>query len=177
MTGRSLRQNIGLVLFGLFVCLVLMEAGLRISGALYRASRDRRNREALRDAGAYRILCLGESTTAGFGDAYPAHLERILNTRLPGKTFKVINEGIGGAKTGLILSNLPGNMEKYKPHMIITMMGVNDAIDEKMVSYGKPGRMLPDRRGSGTASVQFLRVETRQSRGHDAGHFRQCAPA
>ena len=82
-----------------------------------------RNKQTLKQKGAYRILCLGESTTAG---QYPAFLEESLNRRNTGIKFSVIDKGIGGATTADILGRLEYNIDKYRPDMVITMMGIND---------------------------------------------------
>jgi len=72
-------------------------------------------------------MCLGESTTISVGNnAYPYQLEDILNRRNIGTKFSVINKGVPSVTTSYILENLPENLNKYKPDMVITMMGVND---------------------------------------------------
>ncbi|MCD4779496.1 MAG: tetratricopeptide repeat protein [Candidatus Omnitrophica bacterium] len=80
--------------------------------------------------GNYRILCLGESTTKlGDSPSYPLQLENILNEKLPGTTFSVINEGVPATNTTAILSNLEENLNDYNPHVVVTMMGINDYSD------------------------------------------------
>ena len=75
----------------------------------------------------YRILCLGESTTAlGGSNSYPYQLERVLNQRLKGVTVKVINKGVPGTDTANILNVLEKNIARYRPDIVITMMGIND---------------------------------------------------
>jgi len=78
----------------------------------------------VKQKGNYRILCLGESTTAG---QWPPYLEKILNQRNIGVRFSVIDKGVPGIKTNNIVSSLESNLEAYRPDMVITMMGVNDA--------------------------------------------------
>jgi tetratricopeptide (TPR) repeat protein len=68
-------------------------------------------------------MCLGESTTQG---QYPPFLEEILNQRNIGIKFSVIDKGIGGTNTEVILSELEANLDKYRPDMVVTMMGCND---------------------------------------------------
>jgi len=77
----------------------------------------------------YKILCLGESTTANiYGDnnSWPSQLEIILNNRSSGTKFKILNGGVSGTNTAFILSRLENNLDKYNSDMVITMMGIND---------------------------------------------------
>ena len=122
MKKITIRQKIALILFGLFLCTILLEAGLRIGGVIILSSQEYRNRISLKKDG-YRILCLGESMTQG---GYPEQLDLILNDMDPTKEFSVINKGIGGTNTGIILTRLESYLEKYMPDIVITMMGIND---------------------------------------------------
>ncbi|MBS3159152.1 tetratricopeptide repeat protein [Candidatus Woesearchaeota archaeon] len=77
----------------------------------------------------YSILALGESTTANLRNgqsSWPEELEIILNDGSKHTKFKVFNAGIPGTNTNVILSNLEYNLDKYKPNMVVTMMGLND---------------------------------------------------
>ncbi len=122
MKKITIRKKITLILFGLFLCTVLLEAGLRIGGFIVLSLQEYKNKLSLKKDG-YRILCLGESTTQ---DGYPEQLNLILNDMDPRKEFSVINKGIGGTNTGIILTRLESYLEKYKPDIVITMMGIND---------------------------------------------------
>jgi tetratricopeptide (TPR) repeat protein len=124
--GIPLRQKAGLIIFGLFLFLILLEIGLRIGGFIFLSLQEYRNISSLRQKGEYRILCLGESTTAGGKESYPSQLEEILNKRNIGIKFSVINKGIPAIRTSYILEQLEGNLNRYKPNMVITMMGLND---------------------------------------------------
>jgi len=116
-------QKALLVISGLFAAVVLLEAFLRLGGLVFSSIQERRNLQSLRHKGAYRIMCLGESTTAG---QYPSFLEEALNQRNIGVQFSVIDKGLGGAKTPVILAHLESNLDTYKPDMVIAMMGMND---------------------------------------------------
>jgi len=125
------KQKILLIILGIFLALVVLELGLRIGGFVVSSYQRASNKEGF-DAD-YRILCLGESTTAMGGEySWPAQLEVILNNRSSKIKFKVFNEGIGGTNTAFILSQLKNNLDKYKPDMVITMMGIND---EGLIKY------------------------------------------
>lgn len=127
MIKTSLKQKIFLIGLSVFLTTVILEVSLRIAGKLVLMKQEYNNRTQLDNGQEYRIMCIGESTTMQGGqDAYPAQLERVLNGKNLGINFKVINKGVSGVDTGLIVSSLPDNLEKYKPHMVIAMIGIND---------------------------------------------------
>jgi Tfp pilus assembly protein PilF/lysophospholipase L1-like esterase len=133
----SLLQKVILVAFGLAVSILLLEIGLRIVGFMFLYLQESRNRDSIGQKGAYRILCLGESTTAlGGRNSYPFQLEEILNQRNIGIKFSVINLGVVGTNTKFITEQLEANLNKYKPNMVTTMMGINDY--ETYIFYMKP---------------------------------------
>lgn len=109
---------------------VFVEVFLRLGGTIYSAVQESANKTARGESGAIRILCLGESTTAGI-NAYPKYLEEILNSRNTGVRFSVINKGEIGMDSGYILENLEDNIAKYAPHIITVMMGINDKEDTR----------------------------------------------
>jgi len=124
-------QKITLIVLGVFLSAVLLEVGLRLSGFVLLSMQEHRNAVSIRQKGSYRILCLGESTTQfGGNHSYPRQLEQILNQRNLGVQFSVINKGDVGADTTVILSKLEGYLNRYKPDMVIAMMGVNDKYEE-----------------------------------------------
>ncbi|HTZ11685.1 MAG TPA: tetratricopeptide repeat protein, partial [Candidatus Margulisiibacteriota bacterium] len=119
----TLRQKLILITLGFLLTLAILEAGLRLAGFMLASFQEQRNKVSIRQKGAYRIMCLGESTTAG---QYPLFLEEILNSRNIGIKFSVIDKGIVGVKTMAIVEQLEANLDKYRPDMVITMMGIND---------------------------------------------------
>lgn len=128
----NIKQKIGFILFGIFLSLVIIEVLLRLSAFVYLSWRDYDNKMGPNKEASerYRILCLGESTTAlGGENSYPAQLERVLNQRQTERRFKVINEGVPGTDTFNILSELEYNLYRYKPDMVAVMMGINDTED------------------------------------------------
>ena len=145
MAGASLRQKAALVILGVALSAFIVESTLRIAGFAYLSSQECLNKLSYNrfNLKQYRILCLGESTTACEGDtAYPRQLEGILNQKIPGMEFKVINKGVPGTDTSGILGELEDNLKKYKPHMVIAMMGINDDID--LIGDASPrGSLIP----------------------------------
>src|SRR5207249_3899840 len=78
----------------------------------------------------YRVLCIGESTTAlGGEDSYPSQLERSLNARGKGVSFSVINRGLPAVTTDVIVGHLEENLARYGPDVVVAMMGINDPPD------------------------------------------------
>jgi len=120
-------RKLALIFAGLFITAVFLEIGLRIGGFILLNPQERQNRRSMREKNAYRIICLGESTTAAICDEpYPSQLEKILNAADIGKKFCVINLGIPGGNTSVIVSQLGHNLSEYRPDMVIAMMGIND---------------------------------------------------
>ncbi len=122
-------QNIGLIFLGIFLGLLVLEIGLRIGGFILLTLQRNGNMITSSQAEIYRILALGESTTANlrnFQISWPEELEIILNNKSNKIKFKVFNEGIASTNTNVILSDLEANLDKYKPDIVITMMGIND---------------------------------------------------
>lgn len=124
-----------LMLCGIIIFFILLEGALRSGGSILVVLHEYKNFKTLERKNSYRILCLGESTTYFGGEySYPSQLERILNEKDLGMEFSVINKG-GIINTSVIVDELEKYIEKYKPDMIITMMGINDGGD--LVVYNK----------------------------------------
>jgi tetratricopeptide (TPR) repeat protein len=123
---RIFLMRVVLIFLGIVLFFAILETGLRLGGFIISGIQKRHNLYSIRKNGQFRILCLGESTTAGGWDSYPAQLEEILNKSGLGLKFSVINEGIPCTNTSFILSHLEENLNKYRPDMVITMMGIND---------------------------------------------------
>ena len=139
MPIKNAKQKTALVVFGLFLSVIAIEVVLRLSAFAYLTFQDYKNKKSRAGQGnaEYRILCLGESTTAlGGEDSYPSQLEAVLNQKRPDMDFKVINEGIPGTDTFNILSQLEYNLYRYKPYMVAVMMGINDSEDSRQYKDG-----------------------------------------
>ncbi len=132
---------------GLIAAVFLLEVGLRLAGSAYLTFQDLRNRDSLQNYFGYRILCLGESTTACGGDfSWPRQLERILNRRTSASGCSVINRAVPSTDTSAILAQVSSYIEKYRPKMIITMMGINDSRQARSYAPFHEGRPLALRR-------------------------------
>ena len=108
----------------------MLEIVLQSGGAVVNFWQERGNIASLKKKGEYRILCVGESTTALWHErAYPRQLEEILNSSAANITFSVINKGICSIGTDDIIAALPDYIKQYDPDMVIAMMGINDDWD------------------------------------------------
>jgi len=87
-----------------------------------------------RRPGVLRVLCLGGSTTYGYGvplpsQSYPAALEELLREKLPaGYTdVEVINGGLPYATSAEILTHYHFKYHYYRPDIVVINEGGNDA--------------------------------------------------
>lgn len=78
----------------------------------------------------YRILVLGDSFTLGWGvqveDSYSKVLERMLNEKIKGKKFEVINTALGNYNTQMEYEMLKEKGLAFKPDMVIVGYYPND---------------------------------------------------
>jgi tetratricopeptide (TPR) repeat protein len=132
-------QKIALITFGIVFSLVLLELGLRFGGFVLLLNREYRNSVSARQAGVYKIMCLGESTTQG---QYPAFLEKALNRKKCRVPFSVIDKGVVGTTSRTIIAQLESNLAAIKPDLVVVMMGINDGAYH-MVYKEAPDSKLP----------------------------------
>ncbi|MBR9679095.1 MAG: tetratricopeptide repeat protein [Nanoarchaeota archaeon] len=127
---HSTTKKIGVLFFSIILTIAILEFGIRAGGLAFLFAQNSQNQitgyTTFTEQKEYRILCLGESTTAGIRNSWPQQLEITLNNKSEKIKFKIFNEGIPGTNTGLIISTLEENLEKYSPNMVISMMGIND---------------------------------------------------
>jgi lysophospholipase L1-like esterase len=115
------------VLGGLIVSLCIVELGFRAAALVYRPGL------AEPDPAAYRILCLGDSSTYGQGASnparfsYPRQLERILREANPEKRIQVFNLGLPGINSSQARTRLAFFLPKISPHLVLVCVGINDA--------------------------------------------------
>jgi hypothetical protein len=78
------------------------------------------------DKDKIRIITVGESTTADVldFDAWPRLLEKKLNSE--GYSVRIYNLAVPGTWSPVIVSHLENQIEEFHPHIVISMMGVND---------------------------------------------------
>lgn len=83
-----------------------------------------------KQAGVYRIACVGASSTFGAevpdDETYPVHLERLLNDRLPDRNIEVINAGVPGYTSAECLINFSMRVMDLEPDLVVIYLGYND---------------------------------------------------
>jgi len=98
-------------------------------------ARGLRNRETPyeKPAGVFRILCVGDSVTFGWGvpqeRTYASRLEALLDGGADGKRVEVINGGVGGYNTTQEAAFLRTEGVKYAPDLILLFFAMNDAVE------------------------------------------------
>jgi lysophospholipase L1-like esterase len=113
---------------GFFLALVALELFLRLLGFGYNLL----HRTPVDIGADYRIYCVGESTTWGIGASdpiskgYPRQLENMLNEKYPEKKTQCFFDQTIGQNTSEILRKLPQHIRKYKPRLVILMVGANN---------------------------------------------------
>lgn len=136
-----MRRRALALLFGLGFAFLSLELGLRVLGVAYFVpvlpSREAPNSPdivagfATMRENAFRVLCLGNSHTQGYGDeiqgSYPDELQKLLEKSFPDKTFQVINAGRGNQNSSEILEALPRLLSRYRPHVVFAMVGEPNA--------------------------------------------------
>lgn len=81
--------------------------------------------------GVFRVLCLGGSSTYGFGPSsdattWPVKLEEHLSAALPGREIEVINGGCQGYSTFESLINLELRGIDLRPDLVVVYHAIND---------------------------------------------------
>ncbi|MHA1569677.1 MAG: SGNH/GDSL hydrolase family protein [Alphaproteobacteria bacterium] len=117
---------------GLAVAVALGELSGRGIAEYYLFTRSREIQKSFRDAESLKILCLGDSHTAGAeapkGSSYPDYLLRLLDERCDIGPVEIINFGFAGSD----MTEMRQRMEKFlptlahQPDFMIIQGGVND---------------------------------------------------
>ena len=109
------------VVLGFACTFLILEAMLQTAAAVLKRADRNEVREAVSDE--VRIACIGESTTYG---KWPSQLEELLNQGRGRRTVRVINRGVVGILTNDIADRVDGWLDEDRPHLVITMLGIND---------------------------------------------------
>jgi len=118
--------------------------GFRINSAGFRDH----EYDLIKPDGIYRVLALGDSTTAGNGvpdvdDTYPKVLERKLNAPgQSGASFEVLNMGVGGYQTMQEVETLRTKGLAYDPDLVLLTVCANDLV---LHADGRVYRRLKER--------------------------------
>jgi tetratricopeptide (TPR) repeat protein len=136
-----MKKKLFFLMAGMIVALVSIEFFLSASYQIFQYRQDLYNQAKVKEEeNQVRILAIGESTTAVAGNesdtllvrytAYPTQMETILNTRQSKYHFSVFNGGLMGGTTTRILDELERNITRYKPQIIVAMMGIKDTVPD-----------------------------------------------
>jgi lysophospholipase L1-like esterase len=122
VSGKNALGILKMAIFVLFILLVI-EVSLRLMGQISVARQPKED-------GAFVILALGESSTAGLwveqNESYPAKLEAMLREAHPDRDIRVIVPMHMGQNTGHISNRIHQYLANYEPRMIILMAGYNN---------------------------------------------------
>jgi len=139
---RILRRGV-LVLFGVCLCLLMIEGALRI-GALFVG---RRLDEPAAGVGAWRMLSVGDSNTYGLyldkSQAYPKVLEKLWNahpTKAKGK-IEAFNLGFPGTNSSKLAKDFRRMLWTFRPDVVTVMIGANDLWTVPETAAGSPDRL------------------------------------
>lgn len=125
----GLAQRVLVFGMGLSLAVLGLEVMLRAVGLAQRLTQ-----ASLRPSSASCVvLCVGDSYTACPGvpreQTYPAHLERQLNADQPRRRFQVLNLGLNGQNSTSLKSELPANLKKFRPEVVVLLTGGANAWD------------------------------------------------
>lgn len=123
-----MKIKISIAIISIISSLIFLELGLQAASWVYNSKLKATNiAQPTLTKDEIRILCEGDSTTAfGFNDSWPKKLEELLQKHFPQKKIHVINDGVPASVMRETLRDLPEKLEKYKPHFVITLLGVNE---------------------------------------------------
>jgi len=101
-------------------------------------------------AGVFRILVLGDSWTFGSGvaggAAYPKALERLLEARIPGRRFEVINAGVSAYGTYHELAFFEKEGLMYSPDLVVlgffAANDINDNSAPRRIEVSETGELV-----------------------------------
>ncbi|HET6202481.1 MAG TPA: SGNH/GDSL hydrolase family protein [Planctomycetota bacterium] len=146
-------RRLALVLGGLLLCAVLVEAGLRVAARFATL----RSRQAA--GGARAVVCLGDSNTYGVyleeEETYPAILRARL--RIADSSAEVVNLGVPGRNSREVREEVASAVARYAPVAVAVLVGVNDVWREGGPAAGAVGRLFSSLRLVRAARILLAR--------------------
>jgi tetratricopeptide (TPR) repeat protein len=143
------------VALGLATLLVVAEFSLRVVGWCQQP------RPSGADDAALTVLTLGDSYTYCPGvppaESWPAQLERLLEGREPG-AWRVVNRGANGQNTSTLLAELPDNLERYQPDVVVLMTGGANTWDLRGYRRHLQGDSLVARLVDGLLHIRLVKL-------------------
>jgi len=124
-------KNVVFLFVAVLLFLFLIEVTLRFTGDLYlRKLYTHRHPDAKPKPSKINILCLGESSTAGFGlqprYSYPAQLHSLLRRQYPSRDISVFVPPHVGQNTSQMVNRMEEYIQLFKPRLFIVMVGSNN---------------------------------------------------
>lgn len=137
-------KQILLLFVGIFVALFCLEILLQTSSFVLKFANQLTNSQKIikkvkTKDNLIKILCIGESTTYNqYTKFLPYFLDKKIN-----KDYVVIDCGVPGTSIQNIAERINEQLNYYKPDIVVTMMGINDAIfNEKRIYKQYPIKIL-----------------------------------
>ncbi|MBU1912189.1 MAG: tetratricopeptide repeat protein [Candidatus Omnitrophica bacterium] len=131
-------KKILFVFSGIIFTLILLELLLTLWGYAYLHLKNPA-KDIKKKSGEFNILCLGDSFTLGIGapkgQSYPDQLEKLLNKSHENNNFNVYKEFRINSST--VSKYLTADIERYKPDLIVVMIGCNDRWSLENCNYFK----------------------------------------
>ncbi len=143
-SSKKFINKVFISIFSLFLFFLLLELALRLIGSFYSFKKTNLSplgensvikeeifkKDSEYTKNNYTILCVGDSFTFGgywaLKETYPYYLEKLLNSVGRGNNYRVINAGVCEYNSRQVLIRLPFLLEKYKPNMVIIMVGATE---------------------------------------------------
>ncbi len=120
---RRVLERLAALLIGLLVVWILVEAGTRLATRVVYPRSDPTRAVAGLPEGAPRVLTMGDSFTAGRVDAsWPRAFAEIERARR-GRPVAVVNGGMGGLNSRMVLEALPAFLRTARPHLVLICAG------------------------------------------------------
>jgi hypothetical protein len=125
--GKRALRRLGAIALGLFVALLLLEAGLQVASLFARPVSRRVPPVGPEER---RIVCIGDSFTYGVhlpaAASYPSQLQGMLD-RVPGQPWRVFNLGYPGQNSAQVRAGLARNLAAYRPEIVVVLIGTNNS--------------------------------------------------
>lgn len=116
------RSRFTTIITSIFLTILILEIGLRVFGAFYRA---KASPEIRTISHSFTIVCVGDSFVYGIGAPsdknFPRQLQDIFDQT--GKKVTVVNRGMAGQNSAQLLKTLPEIIRSLKPDLIVILTG------------------------------------------------------
>ncbi len=134
MSGkRTIRERLLAAGLGLLALLLLLEIGLRLAGSGFDQPAAEIPDPQLDGLGDRVVLAVGDSMTWGIGASHgmswPEQLERRLDQACAPSDFTVINGGLAGANSTMILDRLEAYLPVFEPDIVVILAGGSNKIN------------------------------------------------